>query len=246
MKRSALTKIELLLVIGVIVLLLGILVPLNLRARETSNRVLCHNNLRAIGQAILLYSNDQRGGAFPRVRASAGPDRVPTWGTNPAVTQPFADDGPAENDVTAALFLLIRTQDVTSSVFICPSTNQVPDDYAGMTPIQRSNFTNLRRNLSYSYQNPYPDDPSLGRGWRLQSTPNAEMAFLADKNPAAMGNSNNHSKAGQNVLYGDGHVAWAPTPFAGDNRDNIYTTADGKIAASSYDGNDSILLPTDD
>jgi hypothetical protein len=30
------------------------------------------------------------------------------------------------------------------------------------------------------------------------------------------------------------------------NRDNIYSTADGKITASPVDANDSILLPTDD
>jgi prepilin-type processing-associated H-X9-DG protein len=59
-------------------------------------------------------------------------------------------------------------------------------------------------------------------------------------------NSNNHDKDGQNILYGDGHVAWESNPFIGVNRDNIYTTADGKIAASSVDANDSILLPTDD
>jgi prepilin-type processing-associated H-X9-DG protein len=59
-------------------------------------------------------------------------------------------------------------------------------------------------------------------------------------------NSRNHDRDGQNILYGDGHVAWESNPFVGVNRDNIYSTADGKIAASPVDANDSILLPADD
>src|SRR5439155_1248438 len=49
------------------------------RAQETANRVRCASNLRAIGQAMLLYSNENRG-AFPRT--TADPDKpTPTWGT---------------------------------------------------------------------------------------------------------------------------------------------------------------------
>jgi prepilin-type N-terminal cleavage/methylation domain-containing protein/prepilin-type processing-associated H-X9-DG protein len=36
-------------------------------------------------------------------------------------------------------------------------------------------------------------------------------------------NSNNHKKAGQNVLYADGHVTWCVNAFAGHQNDNIYT-----------------------
>ena len=52
---------------------------------------------------------------------------------------------------------------------------------------------------------------------------------LADAPPfeLAKANSNNHGKAGQNVLYADGHVAFQATAYCGvgtsDLRDNIYT-----------------------
>ena len=67
------------------------------------------------------------------------------------------------------------------------------------------------------------------------------------------GNSNNHGKDGQNVLYGDGHVEFQNNPFCGTNGDNIYTrggpvwgTTGQNLVASPYTANDSVLLPTDD
>ena len=39
----------------------SILLPSLSRARETANRVKCASNERQIGQAILLYSNDNKG-----------------------------------------------------------------------------------------------------------------------------------------------------------------------------------------
>jgi prepilin-type processing-associated H-X9-DG protein len=42
-------------------MMLGILLPSLNRARETANRVKCGSNMRQIGQAILLHSNENRG-----------------------------------------------------------------------------------------------------------------------------------------------------------------------------------------
>jgi len=265
--RRALTYVEVLVVLVLIVLGIAFLLPSRRRTHEGSYRVKCSSNLRQIGQAMLLYSNDFHG-SYPVGPTSPGPVRAPTFGTGAAATQPYDPGGPAPNDVTAAIFLLLPTQDITSDVFVCPETNNDKDMYGGgtNTPANRSNFTDFRKNLSYSFQNPYPDDRAIKAGWFWNNKLGAEYAIGADLNPGRSGsgdnvfvptntssaaemrqaNSSNHDKDGQNILYGDGHVAWESNPFVSVDRDNIYTTADGKLNASPVDANDSILLPSDD
>src|SRR4051812_20440904 len=117
-RRHAFGILELLIVVGIIALLVSILLPSLCRSRETANRVKCASNLRQIGAAIKLYANDNRG-AYPRVRSTlVSADKiVPVFGTGVEAKNPFADDGPKKDDVTAAMFLLLRTQDITSEVF---------------------------------------------------------------------------------------------------------------------------------
>ena len=89
---------------------------------------------------------------------------APTAYTRPMANDPFRAGGPSPNDVSAALFLLLRTQDITSEVFTCPSSNAEKDTYGGGTnaAINKSNFSDLAKNLSYSYQHPYPDANAIG------------------------------------------------------------------------------------
>jgi prepilin-type processing-associated H-X9-DG protein len=260
--------------IDVIVLIcclgLGILVGCFTRGRSTAtaNRVKCASNLRQIGQALLLYANDN-GGHYPRVIYVAGLDTKPTWGTGAGGKNPFVDVEP--NDVSAAMFLLLRTQDITPEVFTCPSSNADRDTLGGgaNAPIDRANFTDVKKNLSYSMHNPYVRDGVVPDDDKTYWTTNmsADFAIAADINPGTgpgadddvlkpnakssfremrLANSSNHEKDGQNILYGDGHVSWEASPFVGVRQDNIYTTKENRVIASPTDVHDSVLLPTDD
>ena len=196
---------------------------------------------------------------------------------------------PTYNDVSAALFLLLRTEDLVPEVFTCPSSNAERFDYGG-TGKGALDFTNwisatgVKTNTSYSYQNPYASSAAISAGFKLNNSITAEFATMADVNPGVspsasddvtkvlstsssrdtrLGNSNNHDKDGQNVLFGDGHVDFVQNPFVGVQRDNIYTarttttttayggqgvtaTLTAACLTSPYDANDTILIPVDD
>src|SRR4051812_32514944 len=64
-RQVAFSLVELLVVIGVIVVLMGMLMPILGRARESANRSTCLSNLRQLASGLLQYAGDNRG-YFPR------------------------------------------------------------------------------------------------------------------------------------------------------------------------------------
>jgi hypothetical protein len=151
---------------------------------------------------------------------------------------------------------------MSPTTFICPSAADrfTPDDFAGLDSAFRSNFSDVRRNLAYSFFYTYTDTQGPAR------TAGPVAADLNPGSPATVGpatptdiaanpaayrraNSSNHAKAGQYILYPDYSVEWYTTPFAGlftnAQPDNIYTTRRNKTLDPPVDGDDSLLLPAE-
>lgn len=255
--RRAFTLVEFLVLLGIVVILLSIFIPYISRTREMSNRNRCLANLANLSTLLREYAKregDARGAALlpSTVYDAQNHPNSYTAFTGPDDPDPFAPNTKVQpNDVTASLFLLMRGgylangEDAGLAAFICPSSGDYPDrltDSAGhrVKADQRSNFRSPR-NLSYGYCSPF----SSAQKFRLNTDwLSSDFAVMADKGPGKdallpsnapalemrKGNSNNHGEAGQNVLYGDGHVSFQRTPYCGyrekDGRiDNIYTAA---------------------
>jgi prepilin-type N-terminal cleavage/methylation domain-containing protein/prepilin-type processing-associated H-X9-DG protein len=60
-RRSGFTLIELIVVIGVIAILIGLLLPSMMKAREAARTLKCLATLRSLGQAFHLYAAEQKG-----------------------------------------------------------------------------------------------------------------------------------------------------------------------------------------
>lgn len=250
-------------------LLAAMMIPTIVSTRSVASWEKCGSNLRQIGQALLLYANANKG-SYPRTRAA--PDAPVTQYTGVGATDPFSDNGPGPNDVTAALFLLVRAQQVDPSAFVCPTTSATVWDFGGpdRTAADVANFPS-ERHLSYSFMHPYPPKAVIESGYRFNvNLISAEFAVAADLNPGGAtllrvtpssplremrsANTRNHDRSGQMVLYGDGHTEKIEHPFGGIQRDNIYTyragPADGQqpgpsagISGPPFDAHDAVLLP---
>jgi type II secretory pathway pseudopilin PulG len=245
--RRAFSALELFVVIGILVVLVSIFVPYILRNREINYRTRCSDNLRQLYAALGQYAH-LNNGDYPRVTYDAvnNPNGYTCY-TGADDVNPFAKNSTIKpNDVTASLWLLIRLKLARSSNFICPSTNDAVDELV-TEPAGRGNFRSPQ-NLSYSYASPF----SSAAGYKLNDTRPAGFALMADKNPGtpsdgvippvdaaplkmSVANSNNHAKAGENVLYADSHVEFKSDPYCGigdtnhpELHDNIYTALAAK------------------
>lgn len=70
--QKAFTLVELLVVLGIVALLVALLFPAFSKARRQAAQVTCLSNLRQLGIALVLYTNENRG-RFPAPASALQP-----------------------------------------------------------------------------------------------------------------------------------------------------------------------------
>jgi prepilin-type N-terminal cleavage/methylation domain-containing protein/prepilin-type processing-associated H-X9-DG protein len=160
-RKRAFTLIEVLVVIGIIAVLIGLLLPAVLAAREAARRAQCTNNLKQIGLALLNYEGTVL--TFPPGYVSnfdaQGDDTGPGWGWA-AMLLPQFEQAPLFNSINFNLAIehpanLTSRLPVVNS-FLCPSDTPQPSwlavsrDVLTAAPVQ-----NLCRVASSNYVGMY-------------------------------------------------------------------------------------------
>jgi prepilin-type N-terminal cleavage/methylation domain-containing protein len=201
--RRGFSIIELLVVIGIIVILIGLLMPAVIQARESARATQCAAQLRQLGQALHNYAN-----------ANAG--HLPAWsGWHIAGGDGTGEDdpGPGWTEQLAPWFV-----PPTSPVYNCPSFPQdVPINYflSSRWLRQSERHSLMLSEIRNSSEFVLSGDTTDGH---LYPPPFGHALFTLDDcdkddavGPAISffgedGGQNMHHN-GNNILFSDGHVA---------------------------------------
>lgn len=130
----------------------------------------------------------------------------------------------------------------------CPALGDRPPVNVSLSDLEKAfqsggdGFDELARKLSggYAYTLGYRDGPVLAG---LRASDPDTLPILADL-PAGEGNSPNHGRLGQNVLYIGGNVRWCTQRTVGQAGDDIYVNKHNLLRAGEG-RSDTVLGPGD-
>jgi prepilin-type N-terminal cleavage/methylation domain-containing protein len=213
MKRHAFTLVELLVVIGIITVLIGILMPVLSKAREQAQTTACMSNLKHVGAAMEMYSNDFKkfpdgitSGNFafrmkPGLKTANDPGALPeTYG------------------IAAVLHGIQPQQDLSgglpkpkyiagdSKVWVCPAQPDWMLDFGNTYAFA------LRSDLTSSYRTKHPDTLVVWDNFSLRpGLSGFRGPFSGYTVPSAQQKFTHRSPSGKQkaavTLYSGGHVA---------------------------------------
>ncbi len=195
MKKKGFTLIELLVVIAIIAMLMAILLPALSKVKKIAMRVICGTNLKGLGTAQTVYSNDYD----DEYAVQGGGNPTLTWGWyTPGFQNPSLNWRTQASGITigASLYLLVREADVSPKSFVCPASDQ--EEYDGTNtqnpPLDIVQLWDFGaeplavesgypyQHVSYSYHQPYGPTGAKSQ-YAATGTLSASFAIMADKNP---------------------------------------------------------------
>jgi prepilin-type N-terminal cleavage/methylation domain-containing protein/prepilin-type processing-associated H-X9-DG protein len=193
---TAFTLIELLVVVVIIAILAALLLPALKGAQEKSRSAKCMSNLRQIGTAMLLYSDDYQGVAVPI--ADIGGTSYWAW-----VLDPYLTGRPVWKDSR-----------LRSPVWSCPTNpcNESPPRsglYTSGTASYNVNqgFTGLPVAYVRDIQRPSQKVYYAENDWHKQTGSATAISYfyVTTSQRGFYGH-----RDGMNILFCDNHVEWAP------------------------------------
>jgi hypothetical protein len=214
------------LVAGVLTLL-----PAIQRSRERMNQAGCVFNLQQLGNSLAQYATLQASLPYP----------------------------PAHRADTHAGMFAVMLHDAgvlrDMSVLDCPCNGPCPHikqelaSFEQVDHIRKTDPDQYGRMLRWDYAYNVGYLPAAGRPVPHDLRRSASMPVLADSpdhinfETICDGNSPNHGRRGQNVLYGDNSVRWLPTRRSGPNDADIFLNNELKLCPGVH-SNDAVLVPS--
>ena len=213
MKNSrAFTLIELLVVITIIAILAAIIFPVFASARESARQIACTSDLRQLGLAVLMYTQDNDEVLPGSYSGDYGIDTMHTKVGGWMYYSEFAEDAPNRKDFDPTLGSIYPYVKSTQ-VYVCPddSTGSVTGDSYAINSCVDGTFNPV------TYFEP-------GKPLAKLVNPSG-MMLLSEEDDTAIGSTNdaylnltyapgegdaltNRHRGGLNVSFVDSHVKW--------------------------------------
>ncbi|MEI8197807.1 MAG: DUF4190 domain-containing protein [Phycisphaerae bacterium] len=247
--------------IGCTLVLVAILLPSLGRARELANRSSCAANISGILHACVLYANDTGNDMFPVTVGASGESGTTSYSvpTGPGTASSLTDIkqvlsttpgglyAAPNNDPSACLWILVLKNAVNPKSLLCKSDPLGEATASPLTDASGGYYLTPQNPGHNSYSIAFPwstKGPGAAPYWRNNS--DSSMPIMSDMalrqaggdGVTAIGkkiNSPNHVGDGQNVGFGDAHVEWYRSPFAGyDKNESIFHWGGYDSARSAF------------